>query len=254
MTSVFRQTQRPLSEVPRPVLLVLILGLALQIGWRYQLPAAAARAEALTFAPAADSLRVASLGDEIALSKFLNLWLQMYDNQPGISIPFRELDYARVRSWLQASLDLDPRGQYPLLAAVRLYGQVPDPARQVQMLEFAYEKFLEDPNHRWPWMAHAVLVARHRLKNRELALKYANALADKATGPRVPHWAQQMSIFVLEDMGETEAARVLIGGLLESGRITDPHEFRFLSERLDLLTDDSQTGNELAAKSEFEHE
>ena len=30
-----------------------------------------------------------------------------------------------------------------------------------------------------------------------------------------------MAIFVLEDMGETEAAEVLIGGLLESGQISD---------------------------------
>ncbi len=254
MAAVFRQQERPISEVPRAVLFILVFGLVLQVGWRHHMPAPDARADALAFAPSLDKLRVAGLGDDIALSKFLNLWLQVYDNQPGISIPFKDLDYARVRGWLQASLDLDPRGHYPLLAAVRLYGEVPDPARQLEMLEFTYEKFLEDPNERWPWLAHAVVVARHKLKNLELALKFAKALADNATGPQVPHWAQQMSIFVLEDMGETEAARVLIGGLLESGRITDPHEFRFLSERLQLLTDGGQPDNEIAAKSEFEHE
>ena len=254
MAAIFRQQERPVGQVPRSVLVILALGLTLQIGWHYHLPAPTARADALGYAPSPASLRVASLGDDVALSKFLNLWLQMYDNQPGVSLPFKDLDYDQVKSWLQASLDMDPRGHYPLLAAVRLYGQVPDPARQQEMLEFAYEKFLEDPNHRWPWLAHAVVVARHRLKNFELALKYANALADNATGPQVPHWAQQMSIFVLEDMGETEAARVLIGGLLESGQITDPHEFRFLSERLGLLTDDGQANKALTAKSEFEHE
>ncbi len=36
-----------------------------------------------------------------------------------------------------------------------------------------------------------------------------------------------MDIFVLEDMGETEAAQIVIGGLLENGQVTDPHEFRF---------------------------
>ncbi|MGH8569384.1 MAG: hypothetical protein ACREXU_15605, partial [Gammaproteobacteria bacterium] len=43
---------------------------------------------------------------------------------------------------------------------------------------------------------------------------------------------QQMRIFVLADIGEVEAARLLIRKLLDSGRITDPHEIRFLSERL----------------------
>ena len=248
------QRHADVRQVPRPVLVVLLLSLCLQIGWRHYMPAPTARGEALPLTPALASLRVMSLGDDVALSKVLNLWLQMYDNQPGISIPFTELDYARVRSWLQASLDLDPRGHYPLLAAVRLYGQVPDPAKQTQMLEFTYEQFLEAPNSRWPWLAHAVIIAQHRLKNPQLALKYAEALAAKATGPQVPHWAQQMSIFVLEDMGETEAARILIGGLLDSGQISDPHEFRFLSERLDLLTEPDQPTRELAAKSELEHE
>jgi hypothetical protein len=245
---------RPVSQVPKPVLMILLAGLGLQLIWHHAMPAPTARGDALPAAPAAATLRVMSLGDDVALSKFLNLWLQMYDNQPGISIPFKDLDYVRVRSWLQASLDLDPRGHYPLLAAVRLYGQVPDPGRQLRMLEFTYEKFLEAPNSRWPWLAHAVIIARHRLKNPQLALKYAQALAANATGPQVPHWAQQMSIFVLEDMGETEAARILIGGLLDSGQITDPHEFRFLSERLDLLMDPRQPARDLAAKLEPQHE
>jgi hypothetical protein len=41
-----------------------------------------------------------------------------------------------------------------------------------------------------------------------------------------------MEIYVLEDMGEIEAAKILIGGLLESGEITDAHELKFLEERL----------------------
>jgi hypothetical protein len=249
-----RQNQRPLNQVPLTVWLLLVAGLCLQVAWHQHMPPPQARADSLPATPMLSTLRVISLGDGIALSKLLNLWLQVYDNQPGISIPFRDLDYTRVRGWLGASLDLDPRGHYPLLAAVRLYGQVPDPERCLQMLEFTYEKFLESPNTRWPWLAHAVVIARHQLKNPSLALKYARALAANATGPQVPHWAQQMSIFVLEDMGETEAARILIGGLLDSGQITDPHEFRFLSERLDLLRESSQAARNESGNLELKHE
>ena len=41
-----------------------------------------------------------------------------------------------------------------------------------------------------------------------------------------------MEIFILEDMNELEAARVMIGGLLESGKVHDPAEVRFLRQRL----------------------
>jgi hypothetical protein len=51
----------------------------------------------------------------------------------------------------------------------------------------------------------------------------------------VPLWAKQMEIFILEDMNELDAARALIGGLLERGEIHDPNELRFLQQRLEEL-------------------
>jgi hypothetical protein len=36
-------------------------------------------------------------------------------------------------------------------------------------------------------------------------------------------------------MNELEAAKIIIGGLLQSGTLTDPAEIRFLKERLDEL-------------------
>jgi len=51
----------------------------------------------------------------------------------------------------------------------------------------------------------------------------------------VPLWARQMEIFILEDMNELEAARIMLGGLLERGDIRDPNELRFLRHRLEEL-------------------
>ena len=66
-------------------------------------------------------------------------------------------------------------------------------------------------------------------------MKYAQALRRFAIGPDVPHWAQQMEIFVLEDMNEVESAKILLGGLLASGTVTDPQEHHFLQGKLDEL-------------------
>ncbi|MCI0400336.1 MAG: hypothetical protein L0Y67_02065 [Gammaproteobacteria bacterium] len=171
------------------------------------------------------------------------LWLQAFDNQPGISIPFKDLDYDKVTGWMELILELDPRGQYPLLAASRVYGEVPVEGKQRHMLDFVYRQFLLDPNRRWPWLAHAIYVAKHRLKDLPLALKYARAMTLYARGDNVPQWARQMEIYVLEDMGEAEGAKVLIGGLLESGTITDPHEIRFLTERLKRIEEEKSNSS-----------
>jgi len=227
--------ERRIASVPRPVLALLGLALATQFIFSAWQPRPSARAEDLPYPPSSAVLRVLSLGDPIPLAQGMTLYLQAFDNQPGISIPFASLDYGRVQAWLEQILELDPRGQYPLLMASQLYAQVPIEDKQRQMLEFVSRQFSADPNRRWPSLAHAAIMARHRLHDLPLALRFATALSTEATGPDVPHWARQMHIFFHEDMGEYETARVLLGGLLASGAVTDPHEMRFLFERLDQL-------------------
>ncbi len=211
---------------------VLFAALALQFLVHWRTPPAAAYATDLPPLPSAALLRVASLDEPIALSKALMLYLQAFDNQPGVSIPFRDLDYGRVEQWLAVIIALDPISQYPLLSASRLYAEVPVAAKQRSMLDFVHRAFLQDPDRRWPWLAHAVLIAKHRLKDLPLALRYAADLREHARGEQVPHWAQQMEIFLREDMNEVESAKIVLGGLLQSGRITDPKEWHFLSEKL----------------------
>jgi hypothetical protein len=163
------------------------------------------------------------------------LYLQSYDYNSSNSLPYRNLDYGRLIGWLQSIQTIDPLNEYPLFAAARIYAEVPDAQRQRMMLEFIYAEYLADPNRRWPWAAHAALVAKHRLKDLPLALKYANAIDQLTTSPHIPLWAKQMQVFILEDMNEPNAARIMLGGLLASGKIRDQAERRFLEDRLKKL-------------------
>ena len=224
--------ERPLSHVSAPVLALLVAGLALQIGLHAVTPEPRAQAQDLPQPPAISLLRLASLGEPIALAKILMLQLQAFDYQSGTKIPYKDLDYARLEGWLSRILELDPAGQYPLLAAARLYAEVPREAKQRSMMDFIYRQYFLDPNRRWPWLAHATFLAKHRLKDMGLALKYAAALQKYTTARDVPAWATTMEIFIREDMNELETARVMIGGLVASGRITDRGELNFLDGRL----------------------
>jgi hypothetical protein len=227
--------ERAISTVPGTVLALLAAALASQLALKALEPRPAATAAELPHAPPTAALRLVSLGEPIATANLLSLYLQAFDTQPGISIPFKDLDYDRVEDWLIRILELDAPGQYPLLMASQVYSQVPDEKRQRQMLDLAYRQFLLDPNRRWRWLGHAAIMAKHRLHDLELALSYARAINQHATSTEVPHWARQMHIFVLEDMGEHETAKILLGGLLASGAITDAHEARFLTQRLNDL-------------------
>jgi hypothetical protein len=228
-----RSEERAVSHVPRPVLGLLAAALALVIAWQALQPKPSARAEALQAPPPLAMLRVVSLGEPIALAQWITLYLQAFDNQPGISIPFLELDYPRVIQWLESILALDPIGQYPLMMASQLYGQVPDEQKQRLMMSFVHREFLRDPDRRWRWLAHSAIMAKHRLKDMPLALRYAEEITRHARG--ASNWARQMRIFILEDLGEQESATVLLGGLLASGEVTDDKEIHFLTQRLEEL-------------------
>jgi len=219
--------QRPLDAVPGWLWTLLGAALAAQIAWQAARHAAAPRAAELPPPPSLQALRLASFGEREATARLSMLYLQGFEAQ--------KLDYARLVGWLGVVLELDPRSMYPLFAAARVYAEVADPARSRTALEFVYREFLRDPNRRWPALAHAALLAKHRLKDLPLALRYAAAIDRYTTEPDVPLWARQMQIFVLEDMNELDAARIIIGGLLQSGRLTDPAEAAFLKHRLDEL-------------------
>jgi hypothetical protein len=237
------EEQRPLAEVPACVWGLLAASLAAQIAWQAaQRPGASAAAD-LPSAPRPEALRLASFGEPEAAARLAMLYLQSFDLGGANALPYRKLDYARLIDWLAAILALDPRSDYPLFSAARVYAEVPDSARARAMLEFVYREFLRDPNRRWPWLAHAALLAKHRLGDLPLALRYASAIDEMTSAAEIPLWAKQMRIFILEDLNELEAAKVVLGGLLASGKIRDPAELRFLKQRLEELEARSTPGN-----------
>ncbi len=224
-----------MQSVPGWIRAALLAGLAGQLAMQASRPPPSATAQDLPPAPRAQALRAASLGEPAALSRLAMLYLQAYDLGAGNALPYQRLDYARLVQWLRAILDTDPRSESPLFAAARVYADVADPAKCRQMLAFLHQAFLEDPNRRWPWLAHAALLAKHRLQDLPLARRYAADIERLATDPGIPLWARQMEVFILEDMNELEAAKIMLGGLLATGRIRDPQERRFLQGRLEEL-------------------
>jgi hypothetical protein len=227
--------ERPVSSLPGWLLALLCVALIAQVAWHAADRGGAPLAEDLPPAPAGHALRVAASGERAAFARASMLWLQAFDSRAGNTLPYQRLDYARLSAWLSAILSLDPRSLYPLFAAARVYAENADPEKMRRMLEFVHSAFPGDPNLRWPALAHAALLAKHRLQDLPLARRYAADLQRLTTDPGVPLWAKQMEVFILEDMDELEAARVMLGGLLAAGRIKDEGERRFLEDRLKAL-------------------
>lgn len=231
--------ERPIAVVPKWVMVVLGISILTQIVFHGRTVELQVRERPLPDPPSVETLNVLSLGDRIGLSKFLMLWLQGFDHQPGISIPFSRLNYDVLIHWLDSISTLDNESHYALLSASRIYSEVPDEEKRRKILDFVYKKFLDSPDKRWVWMAHAIYVARHKIKDNRLALHYAQQLRVHTTSGVVPNWARQLELFVYEDLGELETAQILLGGLIESGEITDENEIAFLLSRLQETSDET---------------
>ncbi len=186
-------------------------------------------------APHAATLRAATLGEGSAAAYALTLYLQTFDAQAGLGLPLRSLDQERVGEWIERALDLRPASAYPLLLLSRVFAETAQPDDARRLLDRVERRFREAPDLRWPWLAHAVYVARHVMHDTALARTYARSLRIHATGPGVPSWATQAEILLLADLDDREAARLLLGALIDSGRIGDPAELAFLAERLSAL-------------------
>ena len=221
--------------LPRWLWGALALTLGAQLAVHRGAPASRSGGHDLPPAPRVAALRLASLGEPEAVARLAMLYVQAFDSGGGNSLPYRRLDYRRLIAWLESIVALDPRSQYPLFCAARIYAENADPQRMRLMLDFLYREYFADPNRRWPWLAHAALLAKHELKDLPLARRYAVAIDRHTTAADVPLWAKQMELFILEDMGELEAERIMIAGLIRRGKITDPAEALVLKRRLEEL-------------------
>lgn len=227
--------ERALRDLPAWLWLALALALAAQLAWRAHEPSASVREADLPPAPSAAALRLSSFGEPESAARLAMLYLQAFDYGAANANPYRRLDYRRLIDWLSAILELDPRSDYPLFAAARVYAENPDPGKSRLMLEFIYREFFSDPDRRWASLAHAALLAKYRLHDLPLARRYAAAIQQETRSPDVPLWARQMELFILEDMNELDAARIMLGGMLEKGAIRDADEARFLRQKLEEL-------------------
>ncbi len=227
--------ERPFRAVPWLFSALLVGAMCAQLGWHYYASRHYVERQYLASPPSQQQLQVLAFGEPEILARLLMLWLQSFDNQPGISLPLRELNYSHVVGWLETISQLDERSHYPLSSAAYIYAGIKHPQKQRQIFDFIESRFQQQPKRFWRWLAHASIMARHRLKDNELALKYARQLREYTLPTDIPAWARQMEITILEEQGEYESARMLIGGLLSEELLNDSQEQHFLNQRLQSL-------------------
>jgi hypothetical protein len=231
----YLQKNRPSAPTPKWATYMLIGGFAMQLMLTWNISNQQSLDNSPGSAPQPLTTTILSLGEAPLAAYAMNIYIQTFDSQAQKSLGIRTLDHSAIRQWLAQAIDLNPQSSYSLLLASRVYASAANPSDARKTLEFVHEHFLKSPNQNWPWLAHAVHVARYELRDLELAKRYARSIALHATSTDIPSWATQLEVFILEANNELDAARQLLGSLINSGHIKDDAELLFLASRLKQL-------------------
>ena len=116
------------------------------------------------------------------------------------------------------------------------------------------EKLFEmNPQQHWRRMTEACLILKHQLNDLPAALKVAEQIAALPKSVKLPHWARDMRLVLLDELNQKESAQLLISSMLQSGEITDRDEIRFLQDRLlkiqQELSENKQTDRKCSDKT-----
>lgn len=228
-----KSRERSLSQTPLFVVVGLVFFGALQFSHHYFLQTAQSVDYRHLDEPLdARSYLALSMGSDKLVSYLLLLKVQLHDNQKGSHINYRHLDYAVLSRWLLTLGKLNLQSDYAAFLASRVYSQVPDTGKIRQMINVIETLFRANPEQHWRRMAEACLLAKHQLKDLPRALELAQQVADLPVTVKIPYWARDMRLVLLDELDQYESAQLLISSLLQSGEIKDPDEIRFLQQRL----------------------
>ncbi len=215
------------ANIPRGALAAVLITLGLQAAFWSQTRHIQAGWEGVPPAPSSRVAKALALGDGEFLYRAATFVLQNMGDEGNRVTPLKDYDYQRLGQWFYLLDQFNPQSEFlPVLVGYYFsQSQNPDDARIV--ISFLAHIAIRDPDRNWRWMAHAIYLARHRVKDMNLALSLAYRMAAMRS-PEIPVWAQQMPAFVLIDIGEKEAARDLMEAIMDSQKDLDPAERNFM--------------------------
>lgn len=171
-----------------------------------------------------------ALGDGQLAYRSYAFMLQNLGDSGGQSEMLVNYDYDRLGEWFMLIHRLDPVSDFMPLLAAFYYGSTPAAHDLDPVIDYLVKVGESTEGEKWRWLAQAVYLARFRQQDLDQALQLSYMLNDHPKKGR-PAWSYQMPAFVLNDLGEKEAAHdLLIKLLIDRVDELDPAEVNFTKE------------------------
>jgi hypothetical protein len=216
-----------MATIPRGALAAVLMALGLQAAFWWQTRDLQAGWEGVPPAPSTEVARALAMGDSQFLYRAATFVLQNMGDDGGKTTPLKDYDYHRLGQWFFLLDRFDPESEFLPVLVGYYYSQSQNPDDVRIVISYLAHIAIRDPERNWRWLAHAIYLARYKVKDMNLALSLAYRIA-ALKSPGVPLWAQQMPAFVLAAVGKKEAARDLMEAILDSQEDLEPAEVDFM--------------------------
>ena len=226
-----------MKNIKKCTTLIVLLTTLFQLGIWTETSKILPRLDIIEDAPHIAEARIEALGDSQLAFRTLAFSLQNSGDSFGRFTALKNYDFEVVAGWLHLLDKLDAKSNYTPSIASYYYSNTQRKEDNKYIVEYLNSHYDTDPKNKWWWLTQAVSIANFKMKNKELALKYAKKLAQSEA--EIPLWARNMGIFILEQMGEKDQAYNLIREIAENREQYSESELNFMNyfikERLGFL-------------------
>lgn len=171
-----------------------------------------------------------ALGDKQLAYRSYTLMLQNMGSVDGKQIALKDYNYPQLKNWFFLTDALDPLSNAVPMIAAYYYGVVNEAEKLEPVLDYLSVIGARPQGEKWRWLAHAVYLAQHVLKDNQKALELSYLLAANKD-PKMADWARQMPAFVLQQSGQSELAyKIMLNILISNIDTMHPNEINLMKD------------------------
>lgn len=159
--------------------------------------------------------RLMFMGDSQLAYRAIGAMLQNFGNTGGRYVNIGKYDFAKLEAWFDTEYELDATSYYVPFLTAYYFGSTRDPEQARHVINFLRKVGNRPGRENWRWLVHSIFMARHVVKDTDLALELANILAE-VDDPDMPNWTRHMKALVMNSRGEKEDAYNVMVTMLQS--------------------------------------
>lgn len=166
-------------------------------------------------APKLTSAKISFLDDTSLAYRVSGLTLQNFGSIGQVQ-NLKDYNYKYLGQWLELMDRLDPRSNFVPYLAAYYFGATPDESQLGPVVKYLEEVGSRNDGSKWRWLVQAAFLTRHRLNDMDGALRIARKLGAMYNPETMPVWARNMEPMLRADMGDKQAAYLLMLEILKS--------------------------------------